>query len=99
MSYWQRFRQRQEDLARGADADLVRDYRRRGLLSSILLGAAWLLLYVDSRLRLQGILHSIIAYLAGACAVVSIPLWWWASQERFFLRKPDPEEPPSILKQ
>jgi len=99
MSYWQRLSQRQQDLARGFDADLVRDYRRRAWLSSILLGAGWLLLYVDSKLRLHGTLHSIIAYLAGACVVVGIPLWWWAKQERVFLDKPDPEEPPSILKQ
>ena len=99
MSYWQRFTQRQEDLARGVDADLVRDYRRRERLSWILLGAGLLLIFVDSKLRLQGILRSIFAYSGGACVVVSGLLRQWARREWMFVNEPDPEEPPSILKE
>src|SRR5689334_6525282 len=98
MSWLRRWLQRQSDLARGVDADLLRANRRRFMLAAALLCLALLLAWMGQKLPLSRAMHSVTEIAAGLLAVAGFVLFWWAGAQGRFLRKPDPEPPPSIFK-
>ena len=100
MSNWfERFRERERDLAEGADADLVRDNRNRDKVAFGLIGFACLLSWLSSaKIQIPSTLRSIVAGLAIVSFLVGFFLALWARQEDAFLSKPDPEEPPRMFK-
>ena len=98
-SWFERWRQRQRDLAQGVDADLIRDNRNRYKLAFGLIGFAFLLSLLASKIQNTSTLRMIIVGMAVVSLVVGFLLAAWARQEAAFLNKPDPEEPPRIFKQ
>lgn len=94
----QRRNKRYSDLANGVDADLVRANQRRRNTGLALLGLWLVLVWVFSRLQLQGNFRTIGTSIIIALFLVAVFLLKWAGQESAFLSKPDPKEPPSILK-
>jgi cell division protein FtsW (lipid II flippase) len=98
MRWLERWQQRGEDIARGADADLFRANSRRYLWAAILLGLALLLRYIGTKFRLSHELNLVFAILVAVLLVSSLVLARYARMERSWLRKPDPEEPPRIFK-
>ncbi len=98
MSWWQRFQQRQYDLARGVDADLVRDTTTHSRLSMALFCLALLLAWIAHKLPLPYSLRLAAIILAAVSLIAGAVLSRWTMAEDRFLRKPDPEPPPSIFK-
>ncbi len=99
MSSWlERWRERQRDLARGVDADLVNDNHRRYTLAGGLIGLGFLLILVSLKAHLSDALPMILATLGGALVIAGWVLGIWANRMDILLRKPDAEEPPRIFK-
>jgi uncharacterized membrane protein HdeD (DUF308 family) len=98
MGWWERWQQRQQELAAGADADLVRDNRKKQRWSTVLFGAGLLLLLVLARFRPWKTLGTIGAVVGVVLLIAGSLLGKWARAESSFLDEPDPEKPPSIFK-
>jgi hypothetical protein len=100
MSGWlQRWSQRQHDLARGVDADLIRDNGKRYKVAFGLIGLGLLLALLGSTVHNPGFLRWTLLVTGSVSAVVGFLMAMWAREEAAFLNKPDPEEPPTIFKQ
>ena len=97
MSWYRRWRQRQEDLAGGVDADLIHTNKKRFGLALGLIALGFLLIRFSGRLSAGETLRSIGIVAGGVCILGGFVVGQWASLERRFLMKPDPEQPPSIL--
>jgi hypothetical protein len=93
-----RWNQRQRDLTRGVDADLVRDNRKRYKLAFGLQGLALFLILLCAKFHIPRTLRWILSAAAGLSFLAGWLLALWAQQEAGFLNKPDPEEPPRIFK-
>ena len=98
MGWFERWSRRQDALARGADADLVRDNRKRYRLAFLLLGFAILLSLLVSKVDLGKQLRLVTSVVAAGSGVAGLFLLMWARQEQVWLHKPDPEVPPKIFK-
>jgi hypothetical protein len=100
MSGWfERWHQRQRDLAQGGDADLVRGNSNRSRFAVGLIGLGFLIGLLDANIRIPGMLRVIVVGTAILTIIAGFLLALWARQERAFLSKPDVEEPPKIFKQ
>jgi hypothetical protein len=100
MSGWlQRWSQRQHDLTRGVDADLVRDNGRRYKVAFGFIGLGLLLAVLGSKVHTPSLLHWMLLGAGGVSGLAGFLTAIWAQQETAFLNKPDPEEPPTIFKQ
>ena len=99
MSWLRRFKQRQYDLARGIDADLLRANRRRFKMAAGLLCLGLLLAWITQKFPLPHAVQFATTMLAVLLAIAGTALFWCAWAEERFLRKPDPEPPPSIFKE
>jgi hypothetical protein len=98
MGWFERYHRRQDELARGADADLVRDNRKRYILAFSLLGLAILLSLLVSKVHPGEQLRLVLRVVAAGSGVAGLLLLTWARQEEIVLDKPDPEPPPRIFK-
>jgi hypothetical protein len=98
LDWFCRSRKRQDELANGVDADLVRDNRNRSRISLYLIGFALLLGAAQTKLSLTGIWRSIATALTIVLFVGGALLAQWARAESSFLNKPDPKEPPKLWK-
>jgi hypothetical protein len=99
MSSWlERWRQRQCELAQGSDADLVRDNRNRYRLAFGLMGFGFLLSLLDTKVKIPNTFRLIVVGIATVSLITGFLLALWATQMGAFLRKPDPEEPPRMIK-
>ncbi len=98
MSWFERWSRRQDELAQGADADLVRDNRRRYRTGFLLLGFAILLSLLVSKVGLGEHLRQVVRVVAAGSGVAGLLLLTWARQEEIVLHKSDPEPPPKIFK-
>jgi hypothetical protein len=90
--------QRQRELRQGADADLVGENRKRWKLAWCLWGSGLVLGFVQTKVRLPAIWHSIAVWLSVTAFLVGAVLLRWGQIERNFLNRPDPEGPPKIFK-
>jgi hypothetical protein len=96
---WLRRRQQRDfDLARGVDADLVTDNRSRFRLAACLFAVTALLVIVDRALHLTGWLHTGVVWTSVILLIASVVIARWAAAESSFLHSPDPKEPPSVFK-
>jgi hypothetical protein len=98
MGWLKRWQRRQEELAQGVDADLVRENRRKFRTVDWLSGLSILLMFIAWKMRFWGGLRAIIGVVAAVLFVCWRILRYWALAESNFLDRPDSEEPPSILK-
>ena len=98
MNWFERWRQREFELARGVDADLVADNQKRYRLASMLLAFGFALGLMVSKVHLRSTLHLIVVVIATVCLIGGFALAAWARQESAFLRKPEAENPPKIFK-
>jgi hypothetical protein len=98
MNWWARQQRRQQELAEGVDADLVRDNWRKSRWGLGLLGSAVALAFALIKLPVRGTLGEVGIDLAIGLMLVAFVLLKWARMESVFLSRPDPEKPPSILK-
>jgi hypothetical protein len=98
MNWWTRQQRRQQELAEGADADLVRDNRKKLLWGWALFGSSLALAFVFTKVGIRGILARVGMVLAIGMMLAAFVLLKWARMESVFLSRPDPEKPPSILK-
>ncbi|MGC2526841.1 MAG: hypothetical protein WA639_03780 [Candidatus Acidiferrum sp.] len=96
--WFRRQAQRSRDLARGADADLVRYNQKRFQLSLYFLVFGLALIAVDWKAHLQGRAHDVVVWIGIACFVAGFVSVRWAAAEDAFLHRPDPKEPPSLFK-
>ena len=99
MSNWlKRFQERQRELARGADADLVQDNRTRYKRGLFLIAFGLLVGFLGSKVHLSGGLQSAAVVLSIASFTIGFVLLRWAYQESIFLNRPDPENRPVSLR-
>jgi hypothetical protein len=89
---------RQRELQQGADADLLRDNRKRWKLSWVLLGSSFVLIGVQTMIVLSDPFHRIAVALTMILFVAGALLGHWARAEKSFLDQPDPKEPPNLFK-
>lgn len=94
----ERQRKRQRDLQNGADADLVRENRRRWKIAYTLFGISFFLVGVQALIRLPDTWHRVMVALTMVLFTVGLLLGQWARAEKGFLDKPDPKEPPRLWK-
>jgi hypothetical protein len=87
MGWWERWRQRQQELAEGADADLVRDNRKKWLWSIALSGAGSLMLFVFTRIRLWKPLEAVVLVVGFGLFIAGFLLGRWALAESCFPRQ------------
>lgn len=97
--WWQRWSQRQRDLARGVDADLVRENGKRYKVAVGLIVLGLLLALLGGKLHTASVLHWVLLDTGGVFAIVGSLTAICAREQSAFLTKPDPEEPPTIFKQ
>ena len=97
MGWAERCRKREQELAEGADADLLQANRRRFRMAFVLVGIAVVLGPLGAKLHLPSMLSVVFRVAAGISAVSGIVLGMWAREEHGFLTKPDPERPPEIF--
>lgn len=99
MSNWlKRFEIRQRELERGADADLVFRARKRRNGAIRLCGFAFLLIWLSTRMQMSNTPRLIIMGLGIASISSGFIPAALARQEKGFLNKPHPEEPPIMFK-
>src|SRR4029453_13416573 len=98
MGWFERWSRRQDELAQGADTDLVRDNRKRYRLAFLLLGFAIFLSLLVSKIYLGKQPRLVMIVVAAGSGVAGLLLLMWARQEQAFLHKPEPEVPPKIFK-
>src|SRR5262249_17761777 len=98
MNWFERWRQREFELARGVDADLVADNQKRYRLAFVLLAFGFALGLMVSKIHLPSALHLIVVVIASVCLIGGLALAAWARQESAFLSKPEPENLPKIFK-
>jgi hypothetical protein len=98
MNWWDRWRRRQNQLAQGVDANLVRENQKRYRFAFGLLTFGFALSLLISKTHLQVALRSVVSVVATVCGIAGFALLAWSRQEAAFLSKPEPEEPPKIFK-
>jgi hypothetical protein len=98
-SLFERWRQRQRDLDRGVDADLVHDNRNRYRLAFGLIGFGFLLGLLNAKVHLPSRLRWIVLGIGMVSLTAGFLLALWAKEESAFLSKPDPDEAPRIFRQ
>jgi hypothetical protein len=97
-NWWRRQRERDRELEAGVDAHLVRANRRRFRACLALMAGAFLLAWIRGALRLNGWLGDALLWTAMIGLVAGLIGLRWAGEESKFLRRPDPEKPPSLFK-
>lgn len=97
-SWIERRIERQRELDRGVDADLVRGNRRRQMLALWSFGFLGMLVTLDRLLHLRGWFHELVFIVAMVFLVLGFVASRWASKESAFLNRPDPKEPPRLFK-
>ena len=90
--------QRQNELDRGVDADLVRDNRRRRKLALWSFGVLGILVAIDRLFHLRGWIHELVIIGATVFLIFGFVAARWAAAESAFLHRPDPKEPPRLFK-
>lgn len=96
-SYLARWEKRRAELDRGADANLVRDSRRRGRIGFVLLLTAFIAALTSRAMPLPESVEWPVRVVVAVVAVGGLVLRRWSQAERVNLETPDPEKPPSIL--
>jgi hypothetical protein len=96
--WFNRYRQRQRDLAAGADADLVAANRKRWKIVWFFFCLAFLLLGLAHLLKPRGVVAETISWISGVSFALGMLLAMWARAEDGFLNGPDPKKPPSLFK-
>jgi hypothetical protein len=90
--------QRQNDLERGVDADLIRALRRKWIWVAWLFGSCGLLIGVDRLFQLRGWFQKGLVSIAVLFFVMGAIIAKWAAAENAFLNRPEPEERPKLVK-
>jgi hypothetical protein len=98
MNWLERWRQRQNQLAQGVDANLVRENQKRYRFAFGLLAFGFALGLLVSKIHFQVALRIGVSVVATVCGLAGFALAAWSRQEAAFLSKPDSEEPPKIFK-
>jgi len=99
MANWlRRYLQRQDDLARGVDADLVRENRARGRRGLLSFAASLLIIWLVDKTHLHGLAAKILLGAAFALFLYAFFVLTWAKEQSAFLNKPEPEKPLSLFK-
>ena len=98
LDWLDRWQQRHSELQNGADADLVRDNRRRWKFSLALLVCSFLLVGIQAAVKFPDPWHTIAVTLTIVFFVGGALLGRWARAERSFLDRPNPKEPPRLWK-
>ncbi len=98
MGWFARYWRRHQDLAAGVDADLVLVNRKRFLLGLGLFCFGVLVLMGTAAAHLAGAARVVTLSVGVASWILGVVVLHWASRERCWLQKPDPEEPPRIFK-
>lgn len=97
-NWLERWMQRQNELAGGVDADLVRDNRKKWKIGLWLLASSGLLVVVDALFQLPHWIRGVVVFAATACFVISLVVTRWARAESAFLDRPEPKEPTRLFK-
>jgi hypothetical protein len=94
----ERWQRRQRDLQEGADADLVRDNRRRWKICWWLMGCSFILIGIQAVVKFSDPWHTIAVTVTMVCLVGGVLFGHWARAEKSFLERPNPKEPPRLWK-
>jgi hypothetical protein len=94
----ERWVQRQKDLERGVDADLVRAVRRKWRLVAWLFASCGLLIGVDRLFQPHGWFQKGLVSFTVLFFVVGAIIARWAAAENAFLNRPESEEPRRLFK-
>jgi uncharacterized membrane protein (UPF0182 family) len=98
MTWIERWLKRRNEIAQGADADLLAQNARRFHLAAVLFIAAVVLFWITTKLPLPHTARVVLNIIVFAAFVASLVLAHWTQRMEAFLNRPDPEAPPSILK-
>jgi hypothetical protein len=98
-NWFHRYANRQSELAAGADADLVAENRNRWRRGALVVAFAIAFAWLGNMTKLPANASRLVLLIAGIAGLYGVFLLAWARQESAFLSKPDPEKPPSLLKQ
>jgi hypothetical protein len=99
MTWIGRWLKRRNEIAHGADADLLAGNARGFSLSAILFIVAGLLFWIGTKVPLAHAVRVVLNIIGFVLFVASLVLACWAQAMDRFLKSPDREDPPSILKQ
>jgi hypothetical protein len=97
-NWFERWVQRQNDLEKGVDADLVEGNRRKWKLVFWFMGCGALLLSLDGLFLIPIWFRRVVLFSSALMIIAGFLLLRWASAEHAFLNRPEPKEPPSIFK-
>jgi len=93
----ERRRQRDLDIANGADADLFRENRKHWSLAWRLFAILGVLFVIEFVLPLSGIWRSMLGVALGLFALGAKIVADWSRTEENFLERPDPKPPLSLF--
>ena len=93
-----RWRRRQNDLAKGFDADRVRENGWRFKVAFASMGSGGLIILLISIVQIPVTFRKILVLVPGMLLLVGFILATWAPAEESFLSWPDPDEPPKLIK-
>jgi uncharacterized membrane protein len=85
-------------MADEVNADLWRDNRRRWKISILLIAISVVVAFVMAGLRPTGLVKNVFVGGAMAFFIAGIVGLRWAGQQAYFLRRPEPKDPPSLWK-
>jgi hypothetical protein len=97
-NWLERWIQRQNELASGVDADLVRGYRKKLKIGLWLLASSFLLAGVDALFQPKDWFRGATAFVATGCFIGGFIAIRWGAAERAFLDRPERKEPPKLFK-
>src|SRR5258707_2602081 len=98
MDWFERRRKRRQELAEGADADLVQDNRRRFKTAYGSIGLVFVLGLLSAIPQLPIFLKTGFRGGAAISCIIGVVLFKWAQVEENFLMRPDQEKPPEIFR-
>jgi hypothetical protein len=96
-NWWSRRENRELELAKGVDADLIQANRKRYKLGFGLIVVALATTGLNAALAFPNALHKILGGFSVLAGLAGLAIVTWARQQEIFLNRPDSEEPPSIL--
>jgi hypothetical protein len=97
-NWLERQMQRQDDLDRGVDADLVRGNRKKWKIAALFIAIGLLFLRIRSLVFISAKVQRVFDVIGATLLVLGFMIGRWAWRESAFLSQPDPKEPPRLFK-
>jgi hypothetical protein len=90
--------QRQDDLDRGVDSDLVRGNRKKWKIAALLFAVSMLFFGIRSLVLISARVQKVFDVIGATLLVLGFVIGRWAWREFAFLNQPEPKEPSRLFK-